>query len=352
MARFDEKIWNGEVFEKYRSKVPNTKLNVFIKSGVFVRNQEIASKLPDQAGGNYITEPIKGLLDGDVVNYDGVSDITSTSRKTFKHSKVVHGRAKGWQEKDFSTEITGAKFLPVNSMAGEVGEYYEGVDQDDLLAILEGIFKMTDTAGKAFADKHTTDVSEKEDGHVKAGTLNRAITKAAGDRKAVYKMAIMNSAVAADLEDMQLLEYLPYTDSEGIQRDLMIGRWNGKEVLISDEGTVAEVGGDDTPTLYQTYVLGKGCFEYANLPVQVPNEMVRDAKKNGGITELITRQRKMFAPKWISFTKKAMATDSPTKEEFKNGANWEIVNDDNPTSKTYVDHRLIPIVKIISTATE
>ena len=92
------------------------------------------------------------LVDGDFVNYDGKTDITTSSRNTYLQNKIVCGRAKGWEEKDFSTDISGESYMPV---AQEVAEYWQGVDMQDILAILKGIFSMTDTAGKEFVEKHT-----------------------------------------------------------------------------------------------------------------------------------------------------------------------------------------------------
>lgn len=344
MAQFDHKTWNPEVFEQYSKKVPYEKLNMLLKSGVLERTSATKSKLRKQTGGNYITEPIKGNLDGNVVNYDGKTDITSTSRKTFAQSKVVLGRAKGWVEKDFSTDITGAKFLPVASMAGEVGEFFQSIDNGILLSILKGIFSMTDTAGQEFVNKHTYEVTG--DGLAKAGTLNRAITKASGDKSQIYSLAIMHSDIAADLSELQLLEYVPYNDAQGIERALGIAKWNGKTVFVDDETPVSEDGE------YTTYVLGRGAIEYDDIGAEVPNEMARDAAKNGGETTLYVRIRKLFAPKYISFTKKNMATDSPTNQELEDGTNWEIVNDGDATSKTYVSHKLIPFVRILSKSAE
>lgn len=318
---------------------------MFKKSGVLVVNSNLASRLKDGVGGNYIIEPIKGNLDGAVVNYDGKTDIEATSRKTFEQGKVVVGRAKAWTEKDFATDISGEEFLPLQAMAGEVAEYFDGVDQDDILAILAGIFAMKDEAGLKFVDKHTYDVSAEGNGSVQAGTLNKAITRASGDRKAIFNMTIMHSDVATELETLQLITYLTYTDANGIQRDLEIGTWNGRMVIVDDDCPIETTEGGDK---YITYVLGKGFIEYADCGAKVPNEMARDPKTNGGEDTLYVRQRKLYAPKYISFTKKNMASLSPTTEELSNGDNWEIVNDGDETSKTYVNDKFIPLARIIS----
>lgn len=386
MAKFDSKTWNPEVFEKYRKKVPNTKENSLIKNGLFDSKPNMTARLRDEVGGNYFTEPIKGLLDGQVLNYDGVVDLTATSRDTFEQGKIVIGRMKGWQEKDFSTELTGENFMP---MAQEVNEYYDEVDQADILAILKGIFAMSDTSG--FIANHITDISETGDGLVTATSLNSALQKACGDKKKNFKTVFMHSAVATNLENLNLLNFLKYTDANGIERDLNLATYNGKLVVIDDgmpvlegydEATSATAGAlkvvssgattgqvnladvkatDFYPedvaandyvlpaTKYVSYVLGDKFFEYDNVGVKVPNEMHRDPATDGGIDILYTRQRKLFAPKWISFTKSSMSSNSPTTAELATGSNWAIVNNGKDgANKRFVDHKAIPVAEIIS----
>lgn len=393
MAVFDSKIFNPTVFEKYLQRVPNLNRNELIKSGAIQRVNKYKNRMVDQVGGNYIIEPIKGLLDGDVLNYDGETDITATSRKTFMQGKVAIGRAKAWIEKDFSQELTGVDWI--KTVAGEVAEYYQDIDQDDLLAILKGIFAMTDTGSgsAAFKDKHIVDLSQETNNTFGATTLNTAMQKASGDNKATFKIAFMHSVVATSLENLQLLDYLKYTDKDGITRDLGIGTLNGRLVIIDDAMPVengyysavstdtgalkvvasgAEDGeinladvkkGDFYPSgvkandyvvasgdLYTTYVLGQGAFEYEDLGARVPSEMGRDPKTNGGQDTLYTRERKILVPKWISFTKASMSTASPTKAELANGANWEVVNSGEATvaNRSYVNHKGIPMLKIIT----
>jgi hypothetical protein len=340
MAQYSEKNFNENAFGKYVEMAPNDHVNMFMKAGIFESASEEARRLPDQAGGNYISEPVKGRLDGEVLNYDGTTNNEPTSRGTFVQDKVVIGRMKAWEENDFATDIAGAEFLPVNSMAGEVAEYYETVDQADLLAILEGIFAMADEQGADFVAKHTNNV-----GAASANALNNTITKASGDKRTAYSVAIMHSAAAAEFEGLQLLEYTKYTDAQGIERPLAIGRLNGKTVLVDDEVPAKEVEGG---VEYTTYILGKGAFEYSKLAVKNPYKMAYDAERNGGVTALYTKTRKIIAPKWISFTKASMAKLSPSVAELKMGANWEIVNNKaSGEAKKYVNHKNIPIARMI-----
>ena len=239
MPYFDAKLFNGEVFQKYVDRVPNLKLNELLKSRAIVSRQDLAGAMSDQVGGNYITTPLKGLISGSVpLNYDGVTNITSQTTQTFSHSRVVVGRAQAWTEKDFSYDITGGVDFMEN-VAQQVAEYWDEVDQDTLVAILSGIFSMSDVEGAKFADTHTHDIrtvqnSEGKTGIMDGTTLNTAIQKACGDHKGAFSLAIMHSKVATNLENMRILVYLKYNDANGMERETGMATLNGRLVLIDD----------------------------------------------------------------------------------------------------------------------
>lgn len=400
MPQFDSKIFNGEVFQQYVDRVPNLKLNELLRSRAVVSRQDLATAMADQVGGNYLTTPLKGLISGSVpLNYDGVTNITSNTTQTFSHSRVVVGRANAWTEKDFSYDITGGVDFMEN-VAQQVAEYWDEVDQATLVAILNGVFSMSDTEGARFVAQHTHDVhavanSEGKTGFMDATTLNTAIQKASGDHKNKFSLAIMHSAVATNLENMKVLVYLKYNDANGMERETGLATLNGRLVLVDDSMPVLEdtstatfsktsdqtvAAGKDYYTrtgtsgnyqytivtnpvdsainsyyektgagqpMYVTYLFGDGAIEYTNCGAKVPAEMSRDPKTNGGQDTLYNRQRKCFAPYGISFTKANMSTLSPTDAELSDGANWELVNTGG-TNKKYINIKAIPIARIIS----
>lgn len=238
MGLFDAKLFNSEVFQKYMDRLPNTKLNELLKSRAIVQRQDIAGAMADQVGGNYITTPLKGLINGTPDNYDGETDIHSSGTKTFSHSRVVVGRAKAWTEKDFSYDITGGVDFMEN-VAQQISQYWDEIDQDTLVHILTGVFNMSDTEGAKFVQSHTYDVSASTNtegvaGYMDGTTLNTAIQRACGDHKGKFSMAIMHSFVATNLENLKLLVYLKYNDANGLQRDLSIGTLNGRLVMVDD----------------------------------------------------------------------------------------------------------------------
>lgn len=386
MASFDKKVFNENVFAQYMSRVPDPVKTAFLDAGVLER-VNFKTMFAEQVGGHYGTIPFKGILGGDEVNYDGNTNIGADSMDTYAQNIIVVGRAKGWKETDFSQELTGVDFL--EDAAGQAGRFWNKIDQKIILAKLKGMFAASGGSNANFAKYNTTDISDANDADdqvVNATTLNNTIQKAAGDNKELFTVAIMHSQVATNLENLNLLEYLKYTDPAGVQKRLKLAQWNGVTVLVDDSVPAVEVGPTyakadasggtydadgtyytksgsvytlvlenkeadfddyyvktaDGYMKYTTYVLGKGAFKWDDVGVKYPVELDRDAAKNGGETMLYTRQRKVFAPAGFSYKKSDVV--SPTYAQLETGSNWEVVK--NATS-TY-NHKGIPFARIIS----
>ena len=237
-------------------------------------------------------------------------------------------------------------------------------------------------------NKHTTEVK----GNIQATTLNTATNKACGANKKKFALVFMHSDVATNIENLNLLEHLKYTDKDGITRELDLGTWNGKLVVIDDdmptkdvEATYAKTAdkaivagktyytksgtkytavsnpvegsigdyyevSDEAHTEYITYILGIGAIDFEDVGVKVPYEMDRNASKNGGQDTLYIRQRKVFAPFGISYEKKSQVSLSPTDKELEDGSNWDLVNSGEASEedRSYINHKAIPIARIIS----
>lgn len=392
-AKFDSKSFNAEAFKYMVGRIPNLKLNEIKKSKALAGNPDIRDAFSSQGGTGYARIAMRGLADGAAVNYDGSTNITATATKTFEQGVVVVGRAKGFVERDFSYDITGGEDFMAD-IAKQIAEYKDGLDQDTILATLEGVFAMgsissPDAKSKEFCTKHTYAIAT----GVSATTLNSAINKACGANKKKFSLVFMNSDVATELENMNLVEHLKYTDKDGVQRDLELYTWNGRLVIVDDDMPVIEDAHFDadsttagalkvvssgastgeitlananknyfgTKTLAAddyvievdaqvSYVLGEGAIQYEDIGAKVPYEMARDAATNGGQDTLYVRQRKVFAPYGISYEKSSQASLSPTDTELKNGANWVLVHTGESTAanRTYLNHKAIPIARIIS----
>ena len=341
MATFRGKIYNDNVFEKYLKTLPSTKENGLINSAIFKKVNKYGAKLSEQTGGYFITEPIKGRIGGEPVNYDGQTDITSNERDTYFQTKIAIGRANAWGEDDFVTELTGTNFM---AEAQEVKDYWDGIKQGLALSMLKGMFGMADAQNDNFALNHTYEV----EGNLSADDCNKASQKALGDKKANLKVMIMHSAVSTNLEGLQLINFFKYTDKDGIERDLTIGQYNGKLVIVDDEMPVEEVEDEaGNYNKYTTYMFSEGFFEFEEVGVKTPSELSRNATQRGGHTDLISRVRYVIVPQYISYKSKTAL--SPTNEQLETGSNWEVANNGaTGINKKFVDTKLIPVVRIIS----
>lgn len=391
-SKFDAKSFNPEAFKYMVGRVPNLTLNALKKSRALAGNPDIRAVFTSQNGTGYARLAMRGLLDGDAVNYDGETDITATSTKTFEQGMVVVGRAKAWTEKDFSYDITGGVDF-MGNVSAQVAEYKDTLDQKTLLSILKGVFAMptTDAKNKEFVEKHSTTVY----GPMTATTLNSAVNKACGANKQKFSLVFMHSDVATNLENMKLLEFMKQTDGDGIQKDLTLATWNGRTVVVDDDLPAVAGYADadaETPgalkviaagsgsgsgeikntdvipyfgtkssltentdyvvpvTQYTTFIMGNGAISYEDIGAKVPYEMARDPKTKGGEDTLYMRQRKVFSPYGISYEKKSHTKLSPTDADLENGQNWTLVHSGESTASqcTYINHKAIPIARIQS----
>ena len=285
MAKFDAKSFNEKAFGKYMSAIPNVKLNKLRESRAIVGDARLRDTFVNnsQTGTVYAVLPFFGLLSGTPQNYDGVDNVTPGKTDTYEQGVFTYGRMNGWTEADFSYDVTGGTDFMAN-VRNQINDYWNGVDQDVILAILEGVFGMKDTgtgdikkANAAFVEAHTYDIAQAGAEHtddtmkMDATTLNSAIQKACGDNKQKFKLVYCHSAVATNLENLKLLAYLKYTDAQGIERDLEMGTWNGRLVIIDDslptkvveavaEDTGKNIKAQDAYTEYTTYILGEGAI--------------------------------------------------------------------------------------------
>ena len=339
-TKFNAKSFNPEAFGYSVKRINGLKIDELIKAKALTANPDIKNIFSSGSSVGYARVIMRGALDGGAVNYDGATDINPDPAKVFEQGVVVVGRAKGWVEKDFTYDSGGGDFM--DSVARQVAEYKDYLDTGILRSALQGIFSMSGAENLAFVNGHTHDISGDGDGGITAVALNNAAFKACGVNKKKFTVVLMHSNIATTLENLNLLEYMRYTDKDGITREIQLGTWSGRLVIVDDSLPVNEQGGD---TLYTTYILGEGAFSYEDIGAKNAYELARDPKSNGGEDTLYMRQRKVLAPYGISYEKQSQLSLSPTDSELSDGENWELVNVEYDA---YVDHKKIPIARIIS----
>lgn len=350
ITQFNSKSFNAEAFGHYVSRIPNSTKSELAKSRAVGVNLSARAALGTEGGSLYARVPYFGLISAATSqNNDGATDISANTTTTFEQGFITASRMDGWTERSFSKSITaGVDFM--DNVAAQIADYKAEVEQGILLKMLEGVFSMeTDgddiaaLAAEELISTHTYDITDKtgDEALVGADTLNRAMQKACGDNKNIFKLCIMHSEVAARLENLQLMKYLTYTDSDGISRELSIGTWNGRTVLVDDNMPAVD-NGDGTE--YTTYILGVGAIILDDIGDPHPYELTRDPAKNGGEDTLYVRQRFICGVDGISFEKPSSITASASNADLADGANWKIIN--NGTDAVPV--KSIAVARIIS----
>lgn len=332
---FDEELF----FNKW-STAPDPIKTAMINSGILVNDSSIAEQI--QGGGSLYTIPFYDVLSGDPTNYDGNTDIKSSETTASSQTGVVYGRAKGFTARNFVAELSGAD--PMGHIASSVATYWQKQRQAILLKILDGIFSITGTGNdELWRNNHIVDLSSTTDTPYKISEtdLNDVATRAMGDGKSAFGLAIMHSNVAKTLENKQLLEYWKYTDANGLQRPMNIAQMSGYVVIVDDNVPTEIVGGEGDNkdlTKYTTYLLGNGCIRQANGKLLRPNDVDYDPAKNGGQETLYTRIRETLHPNGFSFNVPDDWTQSPTNAQLSSGDCWSVIH----------DPKAIPIAKLIT----
>lgn len=334
--------FDDELFLQMWNEAPDPYLTAMLDSGAVVEDPTIAGMINNN--GNIYTIPFYNILDGDDQNYDGQTDITVSEVGGGSQTGVVYGRAKGFFARNFTAELSGAD--PMGHITNSISRYWQKKRQKRLIGIAGAVFGITGSSGyaKSWGNNHTMNLGSDTATarKIEETDLNNLATLACGDHKDQFGLAIMHSNVANTLENKQLLEYWKYTDKNGIQRRMNIASVNGFTAIIDDGVPCEVVGGSGAnKDLYQytTYLFGNGVFRTSKGRVDVPVEANRDAKKNGGQDELITRMRETIHPNGFSFKVPTSGwTQSPTDEQLFNTANWSIK----------FDPKAIPMARLIT----
>ena len=319
---FDE-----EIFAAHLENQPDLVTNAMLASGAMAEDGYIASLIAN--GSNVYTIPFYGALaDDDDDNYNGKDDITLDTMGASHQTGVVYGRAHGWYADDFVADFTTAN--PLAAIAARMSKYWQNKRQKRLIATTEAVLGLTTMKD------HVITKSE-----VGATTLSDACQEIWGEHKNLISLAIMHSAVAQSFEDLERVEYLKYTDPNGVTRDLNIYTVNGITTIIDDGVPMTAASGDKAAT-YTTYLFGAGAIRHATAPVAHPVFYGRDELKRGGMEYLGNRFRETIHPNGFSYTlpkESGKPVVSPTDEQLAAKANWALA---------YDDHKAIPFGKLVT----
>lgn len=324
--------YDEDIFLSQYQDEPDLVKNVLVESGIMVEDPLITSALSN--GGNVFTIPFyNALAEADEQNYDGTTDIELSTISASSQSGCAYGRAHGFFVDDFPQDFTTAN--PMAAIAARMAKW----KQTKRNARLTGIAKAVLDAKGMEKHKVTRD-------KVEATTLSDAAQEVYGEYKGNVSLAIMHSSVAQAFEDLERVEFLKYTDPNGVTSELPVYQVNGITVLVSDDVPVTPaVSSSNTPAKYTTFMFSNGAFRIGDAKLARPVFADRDELKRGGTSYMGYRLREAIhangfnfkAPTITSGNGRGQAVVSPTDAQLATASSWSLA---------YSDHRAIPFMSL------
>lgn len=289
-----------EVFNPYVIQ-RTAELSKLVRSGIVAANPEL-DRLAS-TGGKLINMPYWNDLSGDDEVLSDNGALTPDKITAGKDVAVLLMRGKAWSVNDLAKALSGDD--PMKAIGDLVAEYWARMEQRTLFKTLEGAFKGTNT------ETNVHDISALDTNNIfTASTFIDAKTKL-GDSADKLTAIAMHSAVFAELEKQNLIEYIP--NSQGV---VDFPSYLGKNVIV-DDGCPKE--GD----VYTTYLFGQGAIGRGEGAAPVPTETDRDSLAGEDI--LVNRRHFILHPRGIKFKNASVVGESPTNDELATADNWERV---------------------------
>lgn len=311
--------FDPELFSYYWGQQTDFAKTALIDSGAMVEDERIAALI--QNGSDTFTIPSYDVLDDttDPENYDGSTDITTTALTGRSENGIVYGRAHGFAETEFVRAFnSGAN--PMEATAVQTYKWWRKNEQKTLLGIVDAVLGVSALSG------HTVTTGDT----LAATDLKDAAQQVFGDSRDMISLAIMHSAAMRKLEQLDMLEYMKYTNPQGIQSNTNIAQVEGNILAIEWDGVPYTPASGETPTSTDIYLFKRGALGHASAPVPVPVEVSRDPKENGGENYLWMRNRQTIHPYGMSFSKPNSGyTSSPTYAQLSASARWSLAAADD-----------------------
>ena len=330
MADNQFKLANAIIPEVFANYVLNQsmKTNRLVQSGILTNDPSLGSQL--LAPGDFIHMPyINDIAEGpDAQTWTDTQDISVNGLTTGEQRafKLRQAQAFGWT--DVSQQVSGA---PAQStVANRFGAYWNNQDQKLLFAELKGVFANSDIAtAKMYEDSSV----------FSARGFLAAIAKMGDLQDNTLNKIVVHSSTYAEMKAQQLIDTV---QPAGAVTPISV--YNGMRIVQDDDPNLINADGSTT-----SYVFANGAVGYSVANPQNAVEIQREARTNGGQTNVINRRvvtthilgtsvAKTFTP----------AGQTVTMDELAKGTTWESIVDPRHIQviayKAKLDKEFAPVV--------
>lgn len=309
MADNQFKLANAIIPEVFANYVLNQsmKTNRLVQSGILNNDPSLGSQL--LAPGNFIHMPfINDIAEGpDAQSWTDTQDIavnglTTGEQRAFKFAQA---QAFGWTDK--SQQTSGAPAQA--TIANRFKNYWNTQDEKILFSELKGVFSNTDIAtAKMYEDS----------GVFSARGFLAAIAKLGDLQDQTFNKIVVHSSTYAEMKAQQLIETV---QPSGAVTPISV--YNNMRIVIDDDPHLLNDDGSVT-----SYVFGNGSVGYSVANPQGAVEIQREARKNGGQTNVINRRILTTHVLGTSVAKTFVpAGQEVTMDELAKGDTWESIVD-------------------------
>jgi len=296
-----------EVFTPYVIK-RTMELSALIKSGILVNNKEFdeLASGPNTLINMPFWEDLQGeeetVKEGGFYTPNGINANKDVARKQ------MFGNS--WGANNLAALLSGSD--PMAAIGDLVAAYWQRVIQARLLCTLHGIFQAPTMADKVHDISGETGAKSLLSGEsfIDAG-------QKMGDAKDLLTGVMMHSAAEAHLAKRKLIEYI-----QEHEQGPRVPYFMNKRVVVDDSSPYETAKKTGT-----AYLFGAGAIALGNgsHPKIEETETDRDTMSHAGEDYLVNRRIILMHPRGVKWEENAVKDDFPTREELKDGSNWERV---------------------------
>lgn len=331
------KLANAIIPEVFANYVLNKsmKTNRFVNSGILTNDTSLGSQL--LAPGEFIHMPyINDIADAsDAQAWTDTQDIAVDGLTTGEQRAFKFAQAKSFGWTDRSQQVSGA---PAQStVADRFGAYWNTQDEKILFSVLDGVFKNTDIAtAKMYEDS----------GVFSARGFLAAIAKLGDLQDNLLNKIVVHSSVYGEMKAQQLIDTV---QPAGAVTPISV--YNGMQIVQDDDPHLLNDDGSVT-----SYVFANGSVGYSVAKPQNAVEIQREARHNGGMTNVINRRVLTTHVLGTSVAKGfAPAGQTVTMAELAKGDTWASIVDPRNIRivayKAKLDKEFQPVKQTTSTTT-
>lgn len=294
-----------------------------IQSGAMVSSAQLNSVLAGE-GTTFTQRFFRDLEDNDenISEAEGTNKSSPDKTSSGREIQIRCSRNKSWKSADLLDSLISPD--PLDAITQRVAAYRARALQRQFIAVGKGIFAMNAAPPVASGDAASThtqgDMTHDISGTAFVdGTTNFSAAAfilacgTMGDSADELALVMMHSTVYQRLQLLNLIDFIP--DARG---EVMISTYMGREVIVDDGMPF-----NSSTHVYETWIVGRGVFQYGAGSPKVPVETDRDPTDyNGGGSEvLFNRWENIIHPvghAWVGTAKEG----GPTNAQFATAANW------------------------------